>query len=396
VQIRTYRMHEEAELGVCAHWRYKGSDADNGMASTYEEKIAWLRQVLDWHEETGDARSVAEQFSFDIAQDRVYVFTPGGDVVNLAQGATPLDFAYHVHTEVGHRCRGAKVNGSIVPLTYTLQTGERVEVLTSKEGLPKRDWLQPGLGYLKTSRARAKVHHWFKAQAREENVDAGRHLLEREFRRLALTSVDYQRIARKVQMSTVEDMYLAVGSGDLSSAQVLNAAQGLVETRPEPQLRLARPGGGSYRGQVQVRGVGNLLTHMAGCCKPLPGDGITGFITQGRGVSIHRSDCGRLLNLQESASERLVEVEWGAAPSENYEVDVAIEAYDRQGLLRDITGLFANARLNVLSINTQTNKKRHTATMRLRVEVPNLGSLSKLLERINRLKNVVSATRISE
>jgi GTP pyrophosphokinase len=396
VQIRTYRMHEEAELGVCAHWRYKGADSDNGMASTYEEKIAWLRQVLDWHEETGDAHSVAEQFSFDVAQDRVYVFTPGGDVVNLAQGATPLDFAYHVHTEVGHRCRGAKVNGSIVPLTYVLHTGERVEVLTSKDGVPKRDWLQPGLGYLKTSRARAKVQHWFKAQAREENIDAGRHLLEREFKRLALTSIDYQRIARKMQMTTVEDMYVAVGSGDLSSAQVLNAAQGLVESRPEQQLRLARPSGGSYRGQVQVRGVGNLLTHMAGCCKPLPGDGITGFITQGRGVSIHRSDCGRLLNLQESTPDRVIEVEWGAAPSEHYEVDVAIEAYDRQGLLRDITGLFANARLNVLSINTQTNKKRNTATMRLRVEVPNLGSLSKLLERINRLNNVVSAIRVSE
>jgi GTP pyrophosphokinase len=396
IQIRTRQMHDEAELGVCAHWRYKGSDSDNGMASTYEEKIAWLRQVLDWHEETGDARSVAEQFSFDVAQDRVYVFTPRGDVVNLAQGATPLDFAYHVHTEVGHRCRGAKVNGSIVPLTYSLKTGERVEVLTSKEGLPKRDWLQPGLGYLRTSRARAKVHHWFKSQAREDNVDAGRHLLDREFKRLALTSVDYQRIAKKVQFNTVEDMYAAVGAGDLSSAQVLNAAQGLVESRPEPQLRLSRAGAGSYRDQVQVRGVGNLLSHMAGCCKPLPGDAITGFITKGRGVSIHRADCARLVNLQESAPERVIEVEWGAAPMDNYEVDVAIEAYDRQGLLRDITGLFANARLNVLTINTQTNKKHHTATMRLRVEVPNLGSLSKLLERINRLKNVVSAVRISE
>jgi GTP pyrophosphokinase len=396
VQIRTHQMHDEAELGVCAHWRYKGSDSDSALASTYEEKIAWLRQVLDWHEETGDARAVAEQFSFDVAQDRVYVFTPRGDVVNLAQGATPLDFAYHVHTEVGHRCRGAKVNGSIVPLTYTLQTGERVEVLTSNEGTPKRDWLQPGLGYLKTSRARAKVQHWFKIQSREENIDAGRHLLDREFKRLALTSVDYQRIARKVQYNTVEDMYAAVGAGDLSSAQVLNAAQGLLEGRPEPQLRLARVGGGSYRGQVQVRGVGNLLTHMAGCCRPLPGDAITGFITQGRGVSIHRSDCGRLVKLQETAPERIIEVEWGAAPSENYEVDVAIEAYDRQGLLRDITGLFANARINVLSINTQTNKKRHTATMRLRVEVPNLGALSKLLERINRLKNVVSAVRVTE
>ena len=395
VQIRTQQMHEEAELGVCAHWLYKSSDSNSGLASTYEEKIAWLRQVLDWHEETGDTRSVAEQFSFEVAQDRVYVFTPQGDVVNLAQGATPLDFAYHVHTEVGHRCRGAKVNGSIIPLTYCLRTGERVEILTNKEGQPKRDWLQPGLGYLKTSRARAKVQHWFKAQAREENIDAGRHLLERDFKRLALTSVDYQRIARKVQLNTVEDMYAAVGAGDLSSAQVLNAAQGLVERRPQPQLKLAR-GTGSYRGQVQVRGVGNLLTHMAGCCKPLPGDAITGFITQGRGVSIHRSDCGRLVSLQESVPQRVIEVEWGGAPTDNYEVDVAIEAYDRQGLLRDITGLFANARINVLSINTQTNKKRNTATMRLRVEVPNLGALSKLLERINRLKNVVSAVRLSE
>ena len=396
VQIRTRQMHEEAELGVCAHWRYKGSDAEGGLASTYEEKIAWLRQVLDWHEETGDPRSVAEQFSFNVAQDRVYVFTPHGDVVNLAQGATPLDFAYHVHTEIGHRCRGAKVNGSIVPLTYTLNTGERVEVLTSKEGQPRRDWLQPGLGYLRTSRARGKVQHWFKSQAREDNIDAGRHLLEREFRRLALTSVDYKRIAGKVQLSTVEDMYAAVGSGDLSSSQVLNAAQGLVESRPEPQLKLARAATGRYRDQVQVRGVGNLLSHMAGCCKPLPGDAITGFITQGRGVSIHRADCARLLNLQQSSPERVIEVEWGVSPMDNYEVDVVIEAYDRHGLLRDITGLFANARLNVLSINTQTNKKRNTATMRLRVEVPNLGSLSKLLERINRLKNVVSAVRVSE
>ncbi|PLW68020.1 GTP diphosphokinase [Pseudohalioglobus lutimaris] len=396
VQIRTRQMHEEAELGVCAHWRYKGSDAASGMASTYEEKLAWLRQVLDWHEETGDAGDVAEQFSFDVAQDRVYVFTPHGDVVNLAHGATPLDFAYHVHTEVGHRCRGAKVNGSIVPLTYTLKMGERVEVLTSKEGKPKRDWLQPALGYLRTSRARAKVQHWFRTQAREENVAAGRHLLEREFKRLALTSIDYQRIARKVQLQTVDDMYAAVGSGDLSSAQVLNAAQGLIERRQEPQLKLARPGATRYRSEVHVQGVGNLLNHMAGCCKPLPGDAVTGFITQGRGVSIHRSDCARLIKLADSSPERVIDVDWGTSPTDNYEVDVAIEAYDRHGLLRDITGLFANAHINVLSISTQTNKKSHTATMRLRVEVPNLASLSKLLERMNRLNNVISAVRVSE
>ncbi|TGD74669.1 GTP diphosphokinase [Mangrovimicrobium sediminis] len=397
VQIRTRNMHEEAELGVCAHWRYKGSDSESGMASSYEEKIAWLRQVLDWHEETGDASGVAEQFSFDVAQDRVYVFTPDGDVVNLAHGATPLDFAYHVHTEVGHRCRGAKVNGSIVPLTYTLQTGERVEILTSKDGSPRRDWLQPGSGYLRTSRARAKVQHWFRSQAREENIDAGRALLERDFKRLALTSVDYQRIAKKVQMPTVDDMYAAVGSGELSSMQVLNAAQGLVERPSEPQLKLARAGGATrLRSEIQVQGVGNLLNHMAGCCKPLPGDAIVGFITRGRGVSIHRADCARLVKLSEGAPDRVIDVEWGTTPTDNYEVDVAIEAYDRQGLLRDITGLFANAHLNVLAINTMSHRKTNTATMRLRVEVPNLASLSKLLERINRLHNVISAARVSE
>jgi GTP pyrophosphokinase len=395
VQIRTHAMHEEAELGVCAHWRYKGSDASAGAGSSYEEKISWLRQVLDWHEETGDALGVAEQLSVEVTQDRVYVFTPRGDVVNLACGATPLDFAYHVHTEIGHRCRGAKVNGQIVPLTHTLQTGDRVEVLTAKQGVPKRDWLQSGLGYLHTSRARAKVQAWFRSQAREENVDAGRSLLEREFRRLALTSVDYKRIAEHLQLPTVEDMYAAVGSGDINAAQVLNAAQALIGDRPQPQLRLSRASSARHGAAVQVQGVGNLLTNMAGCCKPVPGDAITGFITQGRGVSIHRADCRRLVQLSDSHPERVIDVDWGAAEDERFEVDIAIEAYDRQGLLRDVTQMFANARINVLSIQTQTNRKTHAATMRLTVEVGNLGSLSKLLERLNRLKNVISAQRLS-
>ncbi len=396
VQIRTRQMHDEAELGVCAHWRYKGSDAGDGMASTYEEKIAWLRQVLDWHEETGDARGVAEQFSFDVAQDRVYAFTPDGDVVNLAQGATPLDFAYHVHTEIGHRCRGAKVNGSIVPLTYRLQTGERVEVLTSKEAMPRRDWLQPELGYLRTSRARAKVQHWFRSQAREDNIDAGRHLLERDFRRLALTSVDYQRIARKVQCNSVEDMYAAVGAGDLSSAQVLEVAQGMVQDKPVTQLRLAQPVQSAPGTRPDIQGVGGRPVHIAGCCKPVPGDGIAGFMTKGRGVSVHRADCPRLLRVNDRAPDRVIEVAWGSTALPNYEVDVAIEAFDRPGLLRDVTGLFANARINVLAINTLTNQATNTATMRLRVEVPDLAALSKLLERIDRLPNVVSVMRISE
>lgn len=396
VQIRTHQMHEEAELGVCAHWRYKGTDAANHMASTYEEKIAWLRQVLEWHEETGETGKESEPFSFDISQDRVYVFTPGGDVVNLALGATPLDFAYHVHTEIGHRCRGAKVNGSIVPLTYQLKTGERVEILTSNRAHPRRDWLQPGLGYLKTSRARAKVQHWFRSRDREDNISAGRHLLERDFRRLALTSVDYQTIARKLNFNGVEDMYAAVGAGDTTSAQVMHVAQGLIDRRAEFRLRTAESPADRHAGLVHVESMGDLMTHIAGCCKPLPGDAIAGFVTQGRGVSIHRADCARFKKLQDKAPDRIVEVSWDTAEQEGYVVDVAIEAYDRHGLLRDITSLFANARLNVLSINTQTHRKTNVATMRLRVEVPNLAALSKLLERISRLKNVVSAQRVSD
>jgi GTP pyrophosphokinase len=398
IQIRTFDMDEEAELGVCAHWRYKGSERKASMANSYEEKIAWLRQVLDWHEETGDLHNLAEQFSADVAQDRIYVFTPNGDVVNLAAGATPLDFAYHVHTEVGHSCRGAKVNGAIVPLTYHLVTGQRVEILTGKESLPRRDWLQSGLGYLKTSRARTKVQLWFKAQAREDNVDAGRHLLEREFKRLALTSIDYKRIAQKVQRTTVDDMYAAVGAGQLSSAQVLNAAQGLVGTgaAADVKLRLARSRNNAHHEGVQVRGVGNLLTHMAGCCKPLPGDNIVGFITRGRGVSIHRRDCQRVLQLQMSDPERIVEVGWGGAMDQGYEVDIRVEAYDRPGLLRDITEVFSLAHVNVVAITTQTDHTEHMAGMRLTIEIANLTALGRILDRLTRLPNISSAVRVDE
>jgi GTP pyrophosphokinase len=236
------------------------------------------------------------------------------------------------------------------------------------------------------------VQHWFKSRAREENIDAGRHLLEKEFKRLALTSVDYQRIAKTVQFATVEDMFAVVGSGEMSSGHVLNAAQGLVGKLADRQVQPSE----DYPDQVEVQGAGNLPTHIAGCCNPLPGDTIAGFITRGNGVSIHRADCARILSSADSTEARIIEVEWGVAPPESYEVDVVIEAYDRHGLLRDITGLFASARINVLSINTITNKQSNSATMRLHVEVPSLASLSKLLERIDRLKNVVSAVRISE
>lgn len=396
VQIRTFTMHEEAEFGVCAHWRYKGSDNQGG--NSYEEKIAWLRQVLEWHEETGAGpREVAEHFSR--SQDRVYVFTPEGHVVNLAQGSTPLDFAYHVHTEVGHRCRGAKVNGRIVPLTYKLCTGEQVEILTGKENAPKRDWLQHSQGYLKSTRARAKVQHWFKQQAREENVAAGRALIEKIFKRLALNSLDYKMVSKYFGYQAVEDMYAAVGAGDISTAQIIKAAQHLFEERVKPELVVApKADKPEKHGQdeIVVRGVGNLMTQLAGCCKPLPGDMIVGYVTQGRGVSIHRQDCAKALQLQHNDPERIIEVNWGDTPARVHEVDIEVLAYDRSGLLRDVTTLLANARIDVVAVNTQSDRSANTARMMLTIEITGLEALGGLLGRIVRLPNVISAARVKE
>jgi GTP pyrophosphokinase len=398
VQIRTFDMHEEAELGVCAHWRYKGADSGSKGASSYEEKIAWLRQVLAWHEETGAVGAVQEQF--ERAQDRVYVFTPDGHVVTLAQGSTPLDFAYHIHTEVGHRCRGAKVNGRIVPLTYHLQTGEQVEILTGRENAPRRDWMQPNLGYLKSARARAKIQQWFRAQARDENITAGRALVEREFRRMALTSLDYKAVAERLKQATVEDLYAAVGSGDISVAHVLHTAQMLTsgETRDEPPVRplLKRRPASEPHDAIHIRGVGNLLTHIAGCCRPVPGDAIVGYITVGRGVSVHRQDCQKLLQRQYAEPERIIEVSWGEVERRTYPVEVAILAYDRQGLLRDITQLLAAEHVNVLAMNTRSDVANHTAAMHFTIEVTDLDALAQLLMRINNLPNVISATRVRE
>lgn len=396
IQIRTFTMHEESEFGVCAHWRYKGSDNQGG--NSYEDKIAWLRQVLDWQEETdGGATEVMEHFSR--AQDRVYVFTPEGHVVNLAQGSTPLDFAYHIHTEVGHRCRGAKVNGRIVQLTYQLLTGEQVEILTGKENAPRRDWLQTSLGYLKSTRARAKVQHWFKQQAREDNVAAGRGLIEKIFKRLAVSSLDYKSISTYFGYQAVDDMYAAVGAGDITAAQIINATQHLFDEVPEQQPELPSTKAKSdkiHHDDINVRGVGNMLTQFANCCKPLPGDVIIGYVTLGRGVSVHRQDCANVLQLQHTEPDRIIEVSWGDAPQDTYPVEIEIKAYDRSGLLRDITTMLANARIDVVAVNTLSDKHTHTATMRLTVEITGLAALGNLLAKITRLSNVLSAVRVRE
>ncbi len=397
VQIRTHAMHEEAELGVCAHWRYKGTDL-KATSSHYEEKISWLRQVLEWHEELGDIGGLAEQLRVDIEPDRVYVFTPDGHAIDLPKGATPLDFAYRVHTEIGHNCRGAKINGRIVPLNYSLQTGEQVEIITSKQGSPSRDWLNSNLGYITTSRARAKIVHWFKLQARDQNVAAGKGLLERELNRLALLQVDYERLAEKANMKTAEDMFAALGAGDLRLAQLVNHAQQLVEPeRGTEQLELIpRKHGGNKpgrRGDIQIQGVGNLMTQMAGCCQPLPGDPIVGYITQGRGVSIHRQDCASVLQLESREPERIIQVSWGPVPVLTYPVDIVIRAYDRSGLLRDVSQVLLNERINVLAVNTRSNKEDNTASMSLTIEIPGLDALGRLLGRISQLPNIIEARR---
>ncbi|MAR92148.1 MAG: GTP diphosphokinase [Pseudomonadota bacterium] len=396
VQIRTHDMHDEAELGVCAHWRYK--EGSTGRSDSYDGKIAWLRQVLEWQEELGDnaVTSVLTQFNEDIVDERVYVFTPEGHVVDLAQGATPLDFAYHIHTEVGHRCRGAKVNGRIVPLNYQLRTGEQVEVLKGNESRPSRDWLQPSLGYLGTNRARAKVAHWFKLQDRDRNIEGGRDLLDKEFKRLDVGRLNLDRVARALNLKAAEDIYAAVGAGDLRVSQVLNSIQELHHEGEQQELiprDIRKPRVNPITSEFSINGVDNLMTSIAGCCKPVPGDEVVGYISVGRGVTVHRKHCKELQRLLEIHGDRVVDVSWSAEAGRTYPVEVFIKAYDRQGLLRDITQVLAAERVNVTSINTKSDPTDHTATMSLSMDIGSLAGLGDVLARINQLSNVIEVRR---
>lgn len=388
VQIRTFAMHQESELGVAAHWRYKEGGQQK---SSYEAKIAWLRQVLEWQKEVGGDADTSNASAFD---DRVYVFTPNGDIVDLPAGATPLDFAYYIHSEVGHRCRGAKVNGAIVPLTYSLKTGDRIEILTTKQANPSRDWLNAHLGYLKTSRAKAKVHHWFKQQDFEHNLSEGKDIFERETKRLELTPINLDKIAEKLHYKSADELLAALGCGDVKISQILHFTQDAVKTEPDYQPTLtatrSRPSTGKNTG-IYIQGVGNLMTHPAGCCKPVPGDAIIGWITQGRGVAIHRQDCPNILQLH--THEKLIEVSWGDKPDNIYPVDVYIHAYDRPGLIRDISTIFANEKMNLIAVNTQFDRNQNEAHMNLTIETTGLDALSKVLDKIKRLANIIEAKR---
>jgi len=393
VQIRTQSMHEEAEFGVCAHWLYKGTDG-NRQEDSYEQKIAWLRQVLEWHDEVGSGNPLEDHLSHGIEQDRIYVFTPDGHIVDLPQGATPLDFAYQIHTDIGHCCRGAKVNGRIVPLNHTLKTSDQVEILKGKREAPSRDWLSPALGYLRTSRARAKVQQWFKMQARDKNIADGRAMLDREFRRMALADLDFDRLAKTMNLRSLDDLYAAVGASDLGVNQVLNAAQRLLGTvNPEPVISLTSKADSDVGSDIYIDGVGNLMTSIAKCCHPVPGDAILGYITQGRGVSVHRQDCHNVLHLYEDEPERIIKVDWGQAPQQYYSVDVLVEAFDRHGLLRDITTLLDKERINISALQTLSDKRLNTVDMQITVEIRSFEELSQILAKLNQLPNIASARR---
>jgi GTP pyrophosphokinase len=393
VQIRTRDMHELSELGVAAHWRYKeGARPDKG----FDDKIAWLRSLLEWKDEVAEATDFVDQFKSEVFSERVYVFTPKGNIVDLQAGGTPLDFAYHIHTDIGHRCRGARVNGQMVPLTHALKTGDRVEVLTVKEGGPSRDWLSPHLGYLQSSKARAKVQAWFKLQNAEANIAAGRQALEREFQRLGLADVNYEKLAARFRFDKVDDFLAALGRGEVKPAQLLAAVQDLVEPslrEAPPAIAPRAPARRKPPAGVSIQGVGNLLTRMAKCCNPLPGDAIVGFITRGQGITVHRQDCPNALRHHGENEERLIEVSWGKDTGQTYPVEVEILAHERSGLLRDITGLFANEKVNVLAVNTLTDKQQHVARMTFTIEIPDVGMLSRVLALLDQIPNIMDVRR---
>ena len=398
VQIRTNAMHEDAELGVCAHWLYKGTDI-NAKDQGYEQKIAWLRQVLEWQEDLDDLPRFFGELRSDINPDRIYVFTPEGHVVDLPTEATPVDFAYRVHTEVGNKCRGAKVDGRIVPLTYRLNTGEQVEILTHPAAHPSRDWLYPDSGYIHTARARAKVAHWFKLQDRDKNIEEGRQLVLHEMDRLDLVDEPLHDVARQLNMKAVEDMFAAVGAGDLRLGQIIHQLLKQADTNTHrqqelPLLRRHEASKSDAADDVFIEGVGNLMTQMAQCCHPVPGDDIRGYVTIGRGVTVHRSDCENLLHLAAMESRRVLQVSWGRRPGKLYPVEMVISAYDRTGLLSDVSALLANEKVNVVAVNTRSDQGDNTASMSLTVEVDSLERLARVMNRIEQLPNVVKTRRV--
>jgi GTP pyrophosphokinase len=394
VQIRTQEMHEEAELGVCAHWLYKGGVRETD--ASYEQKVAWLRQVLEWQEELGDLGSLSEQLRADFSDARIYVLTPDGHVVDLAPGATPLDYAYRIHTEVGHRCRAARVDGRVVALDHALATGEKVEIITDENAEPSPAWLNPNLGFVRTSRARAKIQSWFRARDRERNVEDGRRLVERELARMALDARLVGRIAIALGFGATEDLYGAVGSGELRPSRVLRAAQAIATGNSgTSQLSLLpfQQVASRVSQRPQVIGAGELPVWIADCCRPEAGDAIVGHVAVGHGVAVHRADCVRALELERSEEGRLIQLRWGAPSTAHTPFDLVISAWNRAGLLRDVTDVFAAEQIDVLASSSVTDRANSTAVIEVTVELDGLESLGRIMDRIGQIPNVHDVRR---
>lgn len=392
VQIRTLQMHHESELGVAAHWRYKEGVL---QTSSYEAKIALLRQIMAWQKEvvhTDDAP--AEKATQDLFADQVYVFTPTGDILDLPKGATPLDFAYTIHSEVGHRCRGAKVDGKIVPLTYQLQTGERVEILTAKEANPSRDWVNPHLGFIKSARARAKVQHWFRVRNSIQNAIDGRELLEKEARRLGISDkVDLNAIAAKFHYKTSDALLAALASGEIRIAQIINFINPPESIAPIVTTDI-KVSGHETTSNVQIFGINNLLTNVARCCKPLPGDSIIGYVTRTRGVTVHRRDCSNIVNVKNDNMKRIIEVNWGGKQTNTYAAELLLRLIDRTGLLRDITTLLASEKINVLGLQTQKTNESGAIDIHLTLQIVDRDQLTHAINLLQQVPNVISVNRM--
>jgi GTP pyrophosphokinase len=386
VQIRTFDMHQEAELGVAAHWRYK----EGGRGHQQTDKIAWLRQLLAWKQELTDSGELAQHFKNELFQDEVFVLTPQGKVVALAQGATPIDFAYAVHTELGHRCRGAKIDGVLVPLDTPLKTAQRVEILTVKQGGPSRDWLNPHLGYLQTHRARSKVRQWFRQQDLDTHIQEGRAQVDRELHRLNLTNVNLEKLATRLKFAQPDDLYAALGRGDVGPSQLERALHDEFVPPAEKPIITTRPSRPGPSG-VLIEGEGNLLTHMAGCCKPVPPDAIVGYTTLGRGVTVHRADCPVIQTLPDDKKDRLLQAEWGSQAGQTFEVDVEILASDRANLLKDVAEALAQDKLNVVKVNTES--RDGSARMAFTVIVRDVSQLSRFLARATHIRGVTQVRR---
>ncbi|HXK58480.1 MAG TPA: GTP diphosphokinase [Acidobacteriota bacterium] len=394
VQIRTFDMHKEAELGVAAHWSYKEGAR---QPVTFQKKIAWLREVLQAKEIEGV--DFVSRFKSEMFQDRVYVLTPKGEVVDLPRGATPLDFAYHIHSEVGHRCRGAKVDGKIVPLTYQLKSGERVEIMTGKQPAPSREWLNPHSGYLKTPRARAKVRQWFRIQDYDRNVAAGRAVLERELQRQGIVGANLEKLAQKLGKNRLEDLLEVVGRGEITPTQL--AAAFPEQAAPVPEETTAQKIGAELpetrtegaMGGVRILGVGNLLTAAARCCQPLPGDPVIGYVTRGRGLMIHREDCSNFRRLKRDNPERVITVDWTTREKDVFTAQVQVLASNRSGIVKDVTAVFGEEKVPLVSVRSNADLKSGVLNLVFVIEVTSLGQLGRVLSEISQIPGVLEASR---